>query len=247
MTTYGLGAASGGFCDEVVVYAENCIPLPVGVDLKIGALAEPLSVAHHCADISGFQPGNTALICGAGPIGLALLIMLRHMGASKVIMTEVTESRMSQAAKFGADVVINPLQKNDDNKQLHPDPVLAAVSEHTDNGVNVAFDATGLQSTLDLCIAATKAGGTIFNVAIHEGPLLLNLNDLLTKEKKLMGGICYTNKDFKAVLQILAAKEFSADEMITSVVPLSKIVEGGFHELINNRAAHVKILIQPGA
>ncbi|KAH7129757.1 chaperonin 10-like protein [Dactylonectria estremocensis] len=246
MSIYGLSAPGGGFCEEIVVNALNCLALPDGVSLKVGALAEPLSVAHHCAELSGFRPGQTALICGAGPIGLAVAVMLRVIGAAKIIVTEVTESRMAQARKFGVDAVINPLDRRDDQGHPHNDPVLAAVAKLTEDGVDVAFDATGMQSTLDLCIAATKAGGVVFNVAIHERPLQINLNDLVKQEKKLMGGICYTNKDFEAVLRILAERRFNAEEMITSVVPLSNVVDGGFGELMNNKAAHVKILIQPG-
>ncbi|KAH8656257.1 chaperonin 10-like protein [Ilyonectria robusta] len=242
MTTYGLNAPGGGFCEEIVVKAMNCFVLPTGVSLKAGALAEPLAVAQHCVDISGFQSGQTALICGAGPIGLALVITLRAMGAAKIIVTEVTELRMAQAKNFGADVVINPLQRVDDNK----DPVLAVIYNVTVDGVDVAFDATGLQSTLDLAIAGVRTGGTIFNVAIHEKPLLLNLNDLAQKEKKLMGGISYTNKDFEAVLRTIAEGKIDVEQMITSIVPLSNVVDGGFNELISNKSAHVKILIQPG-
>ncbi|EEU38100.1 uncharacterized protein NECHADRAFT_5758, partial [Fusarium vanettenii 77-13-4] len=245
MTTYGLGAPGGGFCEEVVVKAMNCIPLPDGVSLKVAALSEPLSVAHHCIDISGFKPGQTALICGAGPIGLALAAILRVKKASKIIMSEISQSRIAQAPKFGADAVINPLDKGNDGGHPQPDPVLTTVAHLTEDGVDVAFDATGLQSTLDLCIAATRAGGVIFNVAIHERPLQINLNDLVKKEKKLMGGICYQNSDFEAVLQILAEGRLNAEDMITSVVPLSNVVNGGFGELINNKSAHVKILVKP--
>jgi (R,R)-butanediol dehydrogenase/meso-butanediol dehydrogenase/diacetyl reductase len=172
--------------------------------------------------------------------------MLRVKGASKIIMTEVTQSRMAQARKFGADAVINPLEKKDDQGHPQPDLVLAAVADLTEDGVDVAFDATGMQSTLDLCIAATRAGGVVFNVAIHEKPLQINLNDLVKQEKTLTGGICYQNKDFEAVLQILAEGRFDAEDMITSIVPLSDVVDGGFGELINNKPAHVKILIKPG-
>lgn len=244
-STYGLSAPGGGFCEEIVVRALSCLVLPEGVSLKAGALSEPLAVAQHCVDISGFNSGQTALICGAGPIGLAITIILRIMGAAKIIVTEVTESRMAQAKKFGADMVINPLKKIEGHGQLHPDPVLAAIRGLTVDGVDVSFDATGMQTTLDLAVAGTRPGGTIFNVAIHEKPLLLNLNELATKEKKLTGGICYTNKDFEAVLEMMAAGNVDVEEMITSVVPLSNIIKGGFGELINNKADHVKILIQP--
>lgn len=237
-TSYGLSAPGGGFSEEIVVKALNCIAVPDNVSLKVAALTEPLAVAWHCIETSGFQKGQSALVAGAGPIGLAILLLLRVLGASRVVVTEVTATRTEQAKQFGADLVINPLHGSQQK-------IVAQIDELCEDGVDVAFDATGLQSTLDLSIASTKAGGTIFNVAIHEKPLLINPNDLAKKEKKFTGGICYNNKDFEAVLHILAQGKIAAEKLITSIVPLSNIIKGGFEELINNKAAHVKILIQP--
>lgn len=233
--TIGLNAPGGGFCDRTVVKAMNCVPLPPNVSLKAAALVEPLAIGRHCITSSGFKKGHLVLICGAGPIGLAILLLLRVMGASKVIVTEVLESRMEQAHKFGADTVINPLQSSGEE----------AIQEATKGGVDIAFDATGLQSTLDLSISSVKPGGVIFNVAIHKKPLSLNLNDLALKEKTLTGGICYFQEDFDVVIGMLAEGKLDAEQMITSIVPLSNIVQGAFEELIHNREAHTKILIKP--
>jgi (R,R)-butanediol dehydrogenase/meso-butanediol dehydrogenase/diacetyl reductase len=243
--SYGLSAPGGGFSNEIVVKSMNCIALPGNVSLKVGALAEPLAVAWHCIRISGFKSGQKALVLGAGPIGLAILILLRIWGAKTILISEVTKSRIAQAKKFGADVVINPLEKIQSREDGVTDPVVAACYDNSIEGVDVAFDATGLQSTLDAAIASVAPGGTIFNVAIHEKPLLLNLNSLSMAEKKLVGGICYTQEDFESVLKILESGKIDAEQMITSVVPLEDIVEKGFLELIKNKAEHVKILIQP--
>lgn len=245
--TYGLSAEGGGFCEQSVVKAISCIPLPDSVSLKVGALSEPLAVAWHCIRISGFKQGQTALVLGAGPIGLAILCLLKVWGASKTIISEVTEARIEQAKKFGANAVVNPLEPFSGNREDEiTDPVVAACRDLTDgDGVDVAFDATGMQSTLDAAISAVKPRGTIFNVAIHERPLLLNLNLLAQQEKSIKAGICYTNEDFYAVLKVLAEGKIPAEDLITSVVPLSDVLNGGFMELINNKAKHVKILIQP--
>lgn len=243
--TYGLNAVGGGFSDEIVVKHFNCLALPEGVSLKVGALAEPLAVAWHSIRISGFKKGQNALILGAGPIGLAILLLLRVWDAGKIVVTEVTEQRSRQAQAFGADMVVNPLEKNISGGADVQDPVLEAIHSFAADGVDVTFDATGLQSTLDTGLAAVRPGGVFFNVAIHEKPLLLNLNDVAILEKKILGGICYTREDFEHVLKAMALGKIPFEDMITAIVPLSDAVSGGFMELMNNKAKHVKILIQP--
>ncbi|CZR69690.1 related to alcohol/sorbitol dehydrogenase [Phialocephala subalpina] len=241
---YGLSAHGGGFADEIVVKPFSCIPVPEGVSLKVAALAEPLAVASHMIRISGFSDGHDVVILGAGPIGLALLLLLRAKGAGKVIVSEVTDSRSRQAEKFGADLVINPLAKIPDGAGSG-NSVVDAAHNIMGDGADIAFDAMGIQSTMDTALLVVKPGGVVFNVAIHEKPLLINPNSFSFKEVKLMGGICYTNEDFDDVLGILATGNLAAEDMITSVVPLEEVVQGGFLELINNKAKHVKILIQP--
>jgi (R,R)-butanediol dehydrogenase/meso-butanediol dehydrogenase/diacetyl reductase len=222
----------------------SCIPVPEGVSLKVAALAEPLAVASHMIRISGFSHGNDVVVLGAGPIGLALLLLLRAKGGRKIIVSEVTESRSRQAEKFGADLVINPLAKMSDGAGSG-NSIVDAAHNIMGDGADIVFDATGIQSTLDTALLVVKPGGVVCNVAIHEKPLLINPNSFSFKEVKLIGGICYTNEDFEDVLMALATGKLAVEDMITSIVPLEKVVQGGFLELINNKAEHVKILIQP--
>jgi (R,R)-butanediol dehydrogenase/meso-butanediol dehydrogenase/diacetyl reductase len=239
---YGLCAAGGGLADEIVVDYHSVIPLPDGISLKTAALVEPLAVACHMIRVSGFEKGDKVLVIGAGPIGLALLLLLKGLGAAMVLMSELSASRMQKARDFGADAVIDPTTKLDGQ---HQNGVLQYIDENTDGGVDLSFDATGLQVTLDTAIAATRPGGTIFNVAIHEKPLTIDPNALTMFEKRYMGGLCYTDDDFFTVLGELASGRLKPDAMITSIVSLENAAEGAFLELINNKENHVKILVQP--
>jgi (R,R)-butanediol dehydrogenase/meso-butanediol dehydrogenase/diacetyl reductase len=239
-TFYGLSAPGGGFANEITVHHANVMPVPENVPLKLAALAEPLAVAWHMVRISGFVKGQNVLILGAGPIGLALLMILKAKGAGKVIVSEVSSLRMQYAQQLGADKVVNPMGGSADT----PDPVIATVRELTGEGVDISYEASGLQATLDTAIAAVMPGGVIFNVAVHEKRLQVNINDLVLTEKKMTGGISYTSEDFQGVLELLASGTIPAEKLISSVVPLANIIEGGFQELINNKTKHVKILVQ---
>lgn len=243
-TSHGFSAPGGGLASEIVVKHFSCIPLPDSVSLKVGALMEPLAVAWHCVRISGFQKGQTALILGAGPIGLAILMVLRVWEAKTVIVSEVTASRKQMAKDFGADLVLDPTES--DTPKAGADPVVAATQDAVQaDGVDVTFECTGLQTTLDTAIAGTRPGGTVFNIAIHEKPLMVNLNDLTLGERRLTGGICYTEEDFRGLIAALEGGRIEAEKLITSVVDLDDVINKGLLELIQNKAAHVKILVKP--
>ncbi|KAF9887912.1 hypothetical protein FE257_009434 [Aspergillus nanangensis] len=238
--SYGLSAPGGGFASEIVVQAISCIALPDSVPLEVGALLEPLAVAWHSLRTAGFVRGQSALVLGAGPIGLAIVMLLRVWGARTIVVSEVTPARKRLAKEFGADVVVDPLAAGE------KDAVLSAVHQMVSpDGVDVAFEATGLQSTLDSAVASVRPGGTVFNVAIHEKPLMLNLNDIACLEKRLTGGMCYTMEDFAGVIGALEEGSLPAQKMITSIVSLENAVDGGILELIRSRDSHVKILVRP--
>ena len=210
------------------------------MSLKLGALCEPVAVAWHMVRTSGMKEGDNCVILGAGPIGLCLLFVLKAKKARKIIVSEVTASRAAAAKQFGADLVVKPLEAS----SRSGDPVVIAVKEHMDGGADIAFDASGIQETLNTAIACVRSAGLIFNVAIHEKPLSLNMNDLTMFEKRLAAGVCYTREDFEGASQLVAANKVEAEKMITAITPLDNVIDGGFTELINNKANHIKILIE---
>ncbi|KAL4903998.1 hypothetical protein BDW74DRAFT_185730 [Aspergillus multicolor] len=246
-TSYGFSAAGGGLASEIVVKHYAAIPLPDSISLKVGALLEPLAVAWHCIRISEFKRGQSVLILGAGPIGLAILMLLRSeaWGAGRVVVSEVAPARKEMAREFGADLVLDPTELSGDNKDGIDGIVAATQKAVKADGADVTFDCTGLQSTLNTAIAATRPAGTVFNVAIHEKPLMVNLNDLTLGERRLTGGICYTQEDFDGLIAALQEGKIQSEKLITSIVDLEDVIDKGLLELINNKAAHVKILVKP--
>ena len=234
ITFYGINDKGGGFSDEIVVKASSLVLLPDNVSLKVAALAEPLAVAAHMIRISGFRAGQDAVVLGAGPIGCSLTFLLKDSGAKQLMVSEMASSRSAQAKACGADRVINPMEHN----------VLDVVHEHMGAGADVVFDACGLQATLETAIACTKPGGTIFNVAIHEEPISLDVNLLTIPEKRLLAGNAYTKEDFDRVIQVLTTRSSEVEKFITASVPLHNAIDDAFLELINHKSKHNKILVE---
>lgn len=144
----GLMGGGGAFSKYIVLPEDSVYPLK-HIPTDIGALVEPLSVAWHAVVGSGFQAGQDAIICGAGPIGCATVLALKANGARRVIMVEVAAARKAQAKEFGADFVLDP--KTDD--------VIAKAREICDGlGPHMSYDAAGIQATIDVCIKSVRAG-----------------------------------------------------------------------------------------
>lgn len=162
------------------------------------ALVEPLSVAWHavrcCIDK---QTTTSALVIGAGPIGLCIIQALKAHNIPNIIAVDTNLARQPATATAGAHHFINPMEENllEACTALCPDS----------NGPQVAFDTAGKQVTLDQCIAAVCIGGTVMNVAVWGGTATISPNAFLLHEKRYMGTAVYTREDFDSVIQAISA------------------------------------------
>jgi threonine dehydrogenase-like Zn-dependent dehydrogenase len=147
----------GGFSEYVVVDEDKCYVMPDSVPLSEAALIEPLTVARHAARSSGFDgyKDKTILILGGGPVGIALMFVLRAKGVGRLIVSEPTAKRQQQTAQF-VDVVLDPskISVGEECRKL------------TDNkGVDITFDCAGIMPGLRDGMDALRRGGTYVNVA----------------------------------------------------------------------------------
>lgn len=157
---------------------------------------EPLAVAWHAVNISPFKKGDSVLILGGGPIGLAVIQVLKARGAEKIIVSEMAPRRKQFAKQFGAHYVLDPSK----------DDVVACVKEVCDGqGANVAFDAAGVQAGLDQAIQAIRARGTLVNIAIWEKTATITPNWLCFRERTYMGVATYQEGDFQDVLDAISS------------------------------------------
>lgn len=147
----------GGFSDYVAVKEDMCYVLPDSIRLSEAALIEPLTAARHAVRSSGltnFQ-SKTVLILGGGPMGLAVMFVLKGYGVGRLIVSEPTGKRREQTAQF-VDAVLNPREVE----------VGERCRELTDGrGVDMVFDCAGIMPGLNDGMNALRKGGTYVNVA----------------------------------------------------------------------------------
>ena len=107
-----MSARPGGFAERTVESAGTVVPLPEGLSVEDAALAQPLSVGLHAVRESPLGLGDSALVVGAGPIGLGAVRFARSAGADPIFVSEPNDSRRSIAREFGADVLIDPTEED---------------------------------------------------------------------------------------------------------------------------------------
>ncbi|MCH1865055.1 2,3-butanediol dehydrogenase [Nocardioides sp. CFH 31398] len=230
----GLSGGGGGFSQHVVAERRWIHPLgELGTD--VGALVEPLAVAYHAVRLSGAQPSHSAVVFGAGPIGLVTTASLKAVGVEEVIVVEPARARKEKAHGAGADHVLDPRETD----------VVEAVAELTKGRrADVSFECAGIDQVLATAIRSTRAGGTCVNVAIWGHEATVAMNDLVFNEVAVRGSLAYCD-DHTDTIALIADGKVDPYQFITGRIGLDDIVEKGFRELIDNKEENVKILVSP--
>ncbi|EXJ96289.1 hypothetical protein A1O1_01415 [Capronia coronata CBS 617.96] len=230
----GLSGGGGGMSDYVCIDEQFVYKLPDNVPLDIGALVEPLAVAWHGVNQSPLKEGQSALVMGAGPIGLGVIQCLKARGAKDIIVVELAKERQNFAQQFGATHIIDPRYED----------VVKRCKEICDGqGPHVALDAAGVAATLKSAALAVRARGTIVNLAIWEKEVPFQPNTLVFGEKKYLGVLGYVNEDFEGVIKALGEKRLQPEKMITRKIHIDRVAEDGFRALIEEKDKQVKILV----
>jgi (R,R)-butanediol dehydrogenase/meso-butanediol dehydrogenase/diacetyl reductase len=125
------------------------------------------------------------------------------------------------------------------------DDVLSAIADRTSGqGVDVAFEASGVQGGLDAALASVRKGATVVNIALTEAASSVRMTEMLLRGTTLVQSCAYA-RTFPEVVAALERGQLVADEMITGRISLDDVVERGFAELVQNRDEHVKIIVKP--
>ena len=220
------GGASQYVCaDEDVLFK-----VPDGVSDKAATVIEPLAVIIRAIHQSRLQSLDVTMVTGAGPIGLLTGIMLKHMGASKVMISDVNENRLKQAAAMG----MIPVAAGDVKK--------AALDATDGDGVDILYECSGAESVALQMTDFVRVGGTICMVAQHKMPPKVNLRDLNFKEHIMVGTRVYTMDEFRQAVLYSAEICDELEKTVSHVVPLDDS-PGVFAMIDDPDSGTVKVLL----
>jgi (R,R)-butanediol dehydrogenase/meso-butanediol dehydrogenase/diacetyl reductase len=224
--------ADGGMAESTVVPRNQVHKLPDNVPLELGALVEPMSVAFHAAGLALVNDQSSALIYGAGPIGIGLWFALRGMGLTEIDVVEPSETRRASIEALGART-FDPTTQD----------VPALIADRTGgNGVDAAFDAAGVAPAVASALDCVGERRPLISVAIYDKPLSTPLLNLVLRERRIQGTICYTGDDYRAVIDLMAQGHYDTTGWVDTVA-LTSVIEDGFEELRAGR--RMKLLVDP--
>ncbi|XP_037551372.1 sorbitol dehydrogenase [Nematolebias whitei] len=208
----------GNLCRYYTHNANFCYKLPDNVTFEEGALIEPLSVGIHACCRAGVTLGTTVLICGAGPIGLVSLLVAKAMGASQVVITDLSAERLMMAKELGADFQLT-VKREDGAQQLAKkvEDVLGAQPQ-------VTIECTGVESCIQTAIYATCSGGVVVLVGLGADMTTVPLVSAAVREVDIRGVFRYCNTWPKAIA-MLASGKVNVKPLVTHRFPLEQAVQ----------------------
>ncbi|MDW5375402.1 alcohol dehydrogenase catalytic domain-containing protein [Halomonas sp. HP20-15] len=222
----------GGMTDHQWIEESVLFKVPDSLSDEVAALVEPLAVVVRTLHQARFALLQSAVVMGAGPIGMLTAIVLRHAGASNVIISDVDPGRLALCQELGFETV---------------DVRNASLVEHVEavtrgDGVDTVFECSGVESAALDMTKLVRVGGTICLTATHKSPHAMNLIDVNFKEITLIGSRVYTQTEFGSALALAETLAAELRKTITQVVPLSDAA-GIFDMIAAPSINTVKILV----
>jgi (R,R)-butanediol dehydrogenase/meso-butanediol dehydrogenase/diacetyl reductase len=233
-TAHGLAAAviAGGMAPRINVPARALHRVPSSITLEHAALIEPLAVALHAVRGSDIERGGSAVVMGAGPIGVALVCCLRAAGAGTIIVTERSRERAERAASFGADQIVVAGEEDVDRR----------VNQLTHGGADVVFDAVGMPGMLEEAVRHVAPGGRVQVVGVCMEPDSVFPAGWLMKEPRIQICFVYTEAEFAEMAALVGSGKVDAERMISRVEPIGAVAE--VFESLRNDKRDVKVLLK---
>jgi threonine dehydrogenase-like Zn-dependent dehydrogenase len=263
-------AAPGAYAERMVVEQSLTVPVPNGLAPEVAALTEPMAIGWHAVRRGEVKKGQVAVVIGCGPIGLAVICLLKAKGVRNIVASDFSAGRRALAKACGADVVVDPAKDSpyasseDHGHVTMPAAMDLAVGSmeklrrlplpwwHVWRAAEalgampkspVIFECVGVPGVIDTIIAGAPAFSRVVVVGVCMGTDQIRPAMAINKEIDLRFVLGYTPVEFRDTLHMLAEGKVDPRPLVTGQVGLPG-VESAF-DALGNPEVHAKILIDP--
>lgn len=272
MHAIGLSAAApGAYAQQVVVEESLMMAVPNGLSPELGALTEPMAIGWHAVQRAEMKKSEVAIVIGCGPVGLAVICMLKTQGVRTVVASDLSRGRRELAAACGADVVVDPNNESPyeaagDCGYLKTVPAAAELAASTMEKLArlpvpwhhvmrtaqklgakpknpVVFECVGVPGIIDGILAGAPLFSRVVVVGVCMSPDQIRPAMAINKQIDLRFVVGYTPLEFRDTLHMLADGKVNAAPIVTGTVGLAG-VQGAF-DVLGSAESHAKILIDP--
>jgi L-iditol 2-dehydrogenase len=232
---------AGGMAEYVTIPQRaldngHVIKVPDTISAEHAALAEPLSCAVNACENADVKPGDSVVICGAGPLGIMNLCVVRSLGASQIILAEISAARLAQAGQFDCDILVNPAEED----------LAARVKQATDGlGADVAIVAAPAAAPQEAALDLVRKRGRVClfaSLPAEKSVLNLDSRKIHYGEIRVVGTSDSTPAHVKKAVELLGGDDFPAAKIASHVLALDDIFKA--FELMKSGAA-LRVILKP--
>ena len=223
----------GAYAERLAMPARDLHRLPDHLDLRLGALVEPLAVALHTVARAGGGVGDDVVVLGAGPIGLAVVLWLRHAGVREIVVSDPVATRRAMAERLAPPATMDPTTQD----------VAGACAGRRGQPARHVVECVGVPGLIQhaVDVSATDGVVTVAGVCMADDEIVPWL--AMAKELDVRFAFYYTRPEFETVIDALATDRIDASPLITGEVDLDGLPE--IFEALKRPSEHAKVLVRP--
>jgi len=223
----------GGFAPRIAVNQDRIVAAHPDLSFETLAQVEPVTVSLHAVRRSGIVEGQTAVIQGAGPVGLTTLQCVAAAGAGNIVVIEPGDARRALATSLGATHVATP----DGASEL-------ILSLTNGLGADIVYECVGAPTTVQSAVELARRGGSMCLIGLAHGDVSINPSTWLRKEITVTSALAYLHEEFEMTMNMIANGEIQVDALHTSTTRLDGL-GSTLDELASGTSDQTKVLLNP--